>query len=85
MRLEFAKDEIEAVVRQVVAEVLATIDWPQGRLALDESEAATACGVARHVLRDLRLAGKLPGRRLGRKIVYLRDDLLNALRQVRKR
>jgi hypothetical protein len=40
MRLEFAKNEIEELVRQVVAEVMVAIDWPQGRLALDEAEAA---------------------------------------------
>jgi hypothetical protein len=79
MRLEFAKNEIEELVRQVVAEVLVGIDWPQGRIALNEQEAAKACGVNRHVLRDLRLSGKLKAKKVGRKIVYCRDDLLAAL------
>lgn len=76
MHLELNAGEIESLVRNVVTEVLATIDWPQGRLALTEEEAAASLGVNRHVLRDLRLAGKLTARRLGRKIVYTRNDLL---------
>jgi hypothetical protein len=83
MRLEFAKTEIEELVRQVVAEVLSAIDWPQGRIALDEQEAAKACGVNRHVLRDLRLSGKLKTKKLGRKVVYCRDDLIRVLRELK--
>jgi hypothetical protein len=79
MRLQFDQDELRDLVREVVAEVVTAIDWPAGRLALDEAEAAQACGVARHVLRDLRLRGKTKGRKLGRKIVYTRDDLLAVL------
>jgi hypothetical protein len=83
MRLEFAPDEIEQLVRQIIGEVLGAIDWPQGRLALDEAEAAAACGVNKHVLRDLRLSGRLKARKLGRKYVYTRDDLLAALSEIR--
>jgi len=69
-------------LRGLVAEVLSAqpnIDWPGGRLALTEEEAATACGVGRHVLRDLRLDGQLPYRTLGRRIIYTRSDVLAAL------
>ncbi len=79
MQIRFDTDEIRETIRQVVAEVLATIDWPAGRLSLTESEAAAACGVGRHVLRDLRLAGTLRARKLGKKVVYTRTDLLAAL------
>lgn len=83
MRLEFAKSDIEELVRQVVGEVLSAIDWPQGRIALTEEEAARACGVNRHVLRDLRLAGKLNAKKLGRKVVYCRDDILRVIREIK--
>lgn len=69
-------------LRGLVAEVLSAqpnVDWPSGRLALTEEEAATACGVGRHVLRDLRLDGQLPHRTLGRRIIYTRSDVLAAL------
>ena len=79
MRLQFDQDELRDLVREVVTEVVTAIDWPPGRLALDDAEAAQACGVARHVLRDLRLTGKIKGRKLGRKVVYTRDDLLAIL------
>ena len=79
MHLQLDPDEFKDLIRQVVGEVLTAIDWPAGRLALTEEEAALACGVGRHVLRDLRLAGKIRGRKLGKKTVYQRSDLLAAL------
>lgn len=69
-------------LRQLVAEIVATLphlDWPAGRVALTEAEAAAACGVCRHVLRDLRLSGQLVARKLGRRVLYTRADLLAAL------
>jgi hypothetical protein len=69
------------LIQEVLAEA-GPIDWPAGRVALDEAEAARACGVARHVLRDLRLSGRIKGRKLGRKIVYTRQDVLAALEAV---
>lgn len=79
MELHFDSEEMRDLIRQVVADVLSAIDWPEGRLALDEAEAARACGVGRHVLRDLRLDGKIQTRRLGKNIIYTRTDLLRAL------
>lgn len=79
MRFELDASELEDLVRGVVTEVLGAVDWPQGRLALTETEAAAALGVNRHVLRDLRLAGKLAGQRVGRRIVYQRSHLVNLL------
>ncbi|MFN0198070.1 MAG: helix-turn-helix domain-containing protein [Planctomycetaceae bacterium] len=70
---------LREIVGETLAESLAILDWPAGRIALDEAEAAAACGVGRHVLRDLRLSGAFTARRLGKKIVYTRNDLLAAL------
>lgn len=69
-------------LRSLVTEILSAqpnVDWPSERLALTEEEAAAACGVGRHVLRDMRLNNQLPTRTLGRRVVYTRSDLLAAL------
>ena len=79
MQIKFEREEFRCIVRELLKEVLVAMGWPAGRIALDEAKAAEACGVERHVLRDLRLAGKIPARRLGRKIVYLPSDLIAAL------
>jgi hypothetical protein len=78
MALSFDSEALRTLIREVLEEVVDMIGWPAGRIALDEAEAAAACGVARHVLRDLRLAGRIKGRKLGRKVVYTRQDLLRA-------
>lgn len=79
MQICFEASEMRALIHEVVREVLSELGWPEGRLALDEAEAARACGVCRHVLRDLRLGGKITARKLGRKVLYTRKDLLRAL------
>lgn len=79
LHLTVDNDDIQALVREVVSATLATLDWPIGRVALTESEAAQACGVGRHVLRDLRIRGRIRAHRLGKRIVYTRDDLLKAI------
>ena len=70
---------LRELVEEVLTEAISVLDWPAGRVALDEQEAAAACGVRRHVLRDLRLSGRIKAHKLGRKYVYTRDDLLTAL------
>ena len=80
MNFQIHPEEFRQVVQDVVAETLSALDWPAGRIALTEAEAAAACGVARHVLRDLRLAGRIKAQKLGRKYVYRRSDLLEALK-----
>jgi len=75
----FDNDALSQLIREAIDEAIGAIDWPPGRIALDESEAAKACGVARHVLRDLRLSGQIKAHRLGRKVVYTRPDILTAL------
>lgn len=82
MELRLDRSEIRLLVREVVVEVLDAIDWPAGRITLTEAEAANACGVGRHVFRDLRLAGKIQARKLGRKYVYTRSDVMRDLEQL---
>jgi excisionase family DNA binding protein len=54
----------------------ARVTWPSGRLALTEAEAASACGVGRHVLRDARQAGRVSHVKIGKQVRYRRDDLV---------
>jgi hypothetical protein len=82
MRFEFDDETLANLIRKIIAEIAAELCWPPDRIALTESEAAAACGVGRHVLRDLRLAGKLNGTRLGRGVVYTRTQLLNGLESI---
>ena len=76
MHISLDKEVLRELVQEVLAET-GPIDWPAGRVALDEAEAARACGVGRHVLRDLRLSGQIRTHKLGRKVVYTRGDLHN--------
>jgi hypothetical protein len=76
MHLTIDPTELRPLIAEIVREVLTTIDWPAGRVSLEESEAATACGVSRHVLRDARLRGELKGTKIGKATVYTREQLL---------
>ncbi len=77
--LTLNREILRELIAEILREVVPQLDWPAGRLTLTESEAAAACGVARHVLRDLRLSGQIQTRKLGRRVVYSRADLLAAL------
>ena len=74
-----SRDLIRELIAEVLTEVLPVLDWPVGRIALTEEEAAKAVGVSRHVLRDLRLGGSINAARLGKRVVYTRDCLLEAI------
>ena len=79
VQLTFDRTLLRELVEEVLREAFSALDWPAGRIALDEAEAAQACGVRRHVLRDLRLSGAIRAQKIGRKFVYTRADLLTAL------
>jgi hypothetical protein len=83
LTLTLHKQILSQLVELTVTRTLQEIDWPQGRIALTEEEAASCCGVGRHVLRDLRQRELLPHRRVGKKIVYRRQDLIDLLRDQR--
>lgn len=50
-----------------------------GRLGYPEAEAAELLGIAKHVLRDHRLSGKVRATRIGKTLVYPRCELLKLL------
>jgi len=75
---------VELVVQTTLNAVRdAESQLPIGRLAFNEEEAANLLGVAKHVLREARYDGKVSGSRVGRGVVYQRDELLAFLTRQR--
>jgi hypothetical protein len=78
-------EAIRGLVEQVVDLALARIEaaraaLPDTPLAYTEARAAGLIGLQRHQLRDLRLRGEITASRIvGRRIVYLRSDLVDYL------
>jgi len=73
-------DMLRPVIAQVVGEVLQQLEGDRakldGQIAYTEPEAATLLDVKTHVLRDARLRGEIEGSKIGKRIIYLRDDLV---------
>ncbi|TWT99787.1 Helix-turn-helix domain protein [Botrimarina colliarenosi] len=63
----------------VVKEILDARSWPPDRITLTEDEAAKACGLGRHVLRDLRQSGKIEFTKIGKRIMYRPSDLMGLI------
>lgn len=85
----FEATDLKPVIAEVVAEVMLRLHAEQtafdGRLAFTESEAAAAIGVPPHSLRDARLRQEIRGSRVGRRIVYSKEELLSFLARNRVR
>ena len=66
-----------------MAKVLAQRETDDGkfgnRLAYTEPEAAALLGIRPYVLRDCRLRGEIAGSKIGKRIFYSRDQLLELL------
>ena len=75
--------EFRPLIEQVVTETMRRLEAERvklsGRLAYPEAEAAALIGVERHVLRDARLRREIEASRVGKRIVYTRDELLRFL------
>jgi len=83
MQITFNDGDLEPLVTKVVAKVLADRESEGakigGRLAFTEPEAAALIGVKPYVLRDCRLRGEITGSRIGKRVMYSRDQLLKLL------
>lgn len=75
MELRFDPAELKSIVAEVIAE-MADRFGDDDRLAYTEVEAAQRIGVAKHVLRDERLKGRIQPGRSGRNWLYSRRILL---------
>ena len=81
LSLHLDPEALRPLVRVVVAEVAAQLDADRaqvgGRLCYSEAEAAALLGVGEHVLRDERRRGRIKASQIvGRRVRYLKDDLL---------
>ena len=78
---------LQPLIERIVATVLDRLQGEQDalrhKLAYTEAEAASLLGIQRHVLRDARLRGELAGSRVGKRILYERQELLGYLRRQR--
>lgn len=79
LSLQIDEESVRQLAETLVKQILEAMSWPPGRLALTEAEAAEATGVGRHVLRDLRQAGKLSCTKVGKRYLYRRSDLMELL------
>ena len=83
LKIQFDREDLQPLVHLAVAEALDRLEADRaklsGRLAFTEPEAAVLLGVKPHVLRDCRRRGELQGAKVGSKIVYTRDDLVEFL------
>lgn len=79
--------ELRPLIEQVVTETMNRLEADRARLssrlAYAEPEAAALIGVQRHVLRDARLRQEIEGSKVGKRIVYTRDELLRFLQSQR--
>ena len=87
MRFEFDVETLRPVIQQIVAETVAQLKAEHSkfndRIAYTEPEAAALLGVQAHVLRDLRRMGEIVGFKIGKRIVYMRADLVDLLQRNR--
>jgi hypothetical protein len=88
MKLSFDEADLRPVIQQIVASTLIQIQSDEAklgdRLAYTEPQAAAILSIKPHVLRDARLRGEISGSRVGKRILYERDELLRFLRQQRQ-
>lgn len=74
MEIRLDPQELKSIVAEVVAELADR--FGDDRLAFKEAEAAELIGVAKHVLRDERLKGRIQPGKSGRNWLYSRKMLL---------
>ena len=88
MNISFDQAVLRPLIEQIVAAVLERLDAERqaigDKLAYPEAAAAALLGIQRHALRDARLRGEIAGSRLGKRVVYERQELLAFLRRQRE-
>ncbi len=87
MRIHLDPDDLRPLVELAVAEALDRLEADRarlgGKLAYREAEAAGLIGVQSTVLRDARLRGEIRVSKVGRYVVYERDEIIDFLRRSR--
>jgi Helix-turn-helix domain len=93
MRFEIDEDRLRPLVEQIASDVSARLERSileaaakieaaglGGRIGLTEEEAASAIGVPRATLQNLRRRRRVHPRKIGRHWIYSRDTLLALVR-----
>ena len=71
--LEFLRPLVLEAMQALAVQIgLVNAIFGEKRLGFTEPEAAAAIGVRSHVLRDARLRGNIPARRVGKRYIYSR-------------
>lgn len=77
------REFLRPIVSDIVRETLQAIQQDEARLGdqlgFPQADAAALLGVEPNVLRDCRLRGELKGRKVGKRIVYSRSELIRFL------
>jgi hypothetical protein len=88
MKLSFDDAVLRPLIEQVVTAAFTQFQADQSllgdKLAFTEPEAAALLSLRPHVLRDARLRGEISGARVGKRILYDRDELLRFLHRRRQ-
>lgn len=88
MKVVLDPEDLRPIIREVVREVREEFEAERQKLgeqlAFAEPEAATLIGVPWHVLRDCRLRGEISGRRVSKRTIYSRQELLAFLESSKK-
>ncbi len=84
VKIDFDQDELQPIIEAAVRETIAQVDadrqkLPAGRLAFPEAEAAALLGIPGHSLRDCRRRGEIKAVKLGARIAYTRESVLEFL------
>ena len=87
MKIEFEEEDFRPVIDRVVGAALKRVEGlltaTSHKLAFAEDEAAAYLSVKRHVLRDARLRGEIEASKVGKRVVYRREQLLQFLERNR--
>jgi hypothetical protein len=80
MKLTFDDSDLAPLIERVARTIMQQLEEQRAaagdHLAFGEEQAASLIGVPRHVLRDCRRRGEIKGTKVGKRIVYCREELL---------
>jgi len=88
MKVSFDEADLRPLIEQIVSATFAQLQSDRApfgdKLAFTEPEAAAILSLRPHVLRDCRLRGEIAGSRIGKRILYERNELLRFLQRQRQ-
>lgn len=87
--IRFDQEQLANMIEKIIFDSFQKMEHTNislgNRLSFTEPEAAALLGVERYALRDARLRGEVEASKVGRRILYSRDQLLRLLQKNRIR